>query len=943
MKRMVSALLALMISVGLCAAPAHGAGEEAGLRPAYLRCEYKVNPLGLDERQPRLSWIVESARRAQAQTAYQILAATSEEALKANQADLWDTGKVASDETTAILYGGKPLAAHQRVFWKVRVWGTDGKESPWSRPAIWSMGLLDPADWKAEWIGYDKERPQVPAESLAGQKVGGNDRQDAPLFLAPVPHLRTTFKVEKPVKHAALHFSALGLADMRLNGKAVNAEFFAPGWTDYAKRAYYKTYDVTALIKQGENALGAQLADGWYSGYVGWGRLRNHYGDKPRLRAQLHLEYADGTSQEIASGPEWKASTGAIREADFLMGETYDARKALKGWDEAGFDASKWEAVVTGAQMNPEMQAHPGDPVLPYEEIKPVKLTEPKPGAWTFDMGKNFAGVVRLKTRGKAGQQITLRFAERLNPDGTVYTANLRGARATDSYTCSGEGEETWTPRFTFHGFQYVEVTGLEQKPALDAVLGLALSSATPDAGEFECSDPMINQLVKNINTTQRSNYIDIPTDCPQRDERLGWTGDAQVYVRTATLNTDVQAFFTKWLIDLQDAQLPDGEFPCVAPAKVAPTGGGPAWADAGVICPWAIYQVYGDRRVLERHYESMKKFIAFNEQRCQPGPLPPKTFHAFGDWLSIKADTPKDVIFMAYFATSARLTARIAETLGKAEDAKKYQALYESIRQSFQKNYVQPDGRIKGDTQADYVLALTNDLLTPEQAKQAAQYLVEDIKKRDWHLSTGFIGTKDLMLTLARIGRNDVAYRLLHNDTFPSWGFSIKQGATSIWERWDGWTPDKGFQDVGMNSFAHYSFGAVYQWMVENIGGIKPDAVAYKKIVIAPQIGGKLTSAATSYRSIRGTIATQWKREGGKLTLKVRIPANATATVILPTANAAAVTESGKPLEKAEGLKAGEKQDGCVTLEAGSGNYDFVITGPLREAGMAGEAEKKA
>ena len=403
---------------------------------------------------------------------------------------------------------------------------------------------------------------------------------------------------------------------------------------------------------------------------------------------------------------------------------------------------------------------------------------------------------------------------------------------------------------------------------------GIALSSDTPVVGRFECSDPMLNKLHENGYWTQRANFIDIPTDCPQRDERLGWTGDAQIYLRAATLNCDVHAFFTKWLIDLVDGQRPDGQFPMVAPVKVAGDDGGPGWADAGVICPWTIYQVYGDRRLLERQYPSMLKFIEFCRHRSTSELLPPKQYHCFGDWLSIGADTPKDVLYTAYFALSTKLTAEAAQVLGKTEEASRLHDLFQKIKAAFNQTYVGGDGRIKGDTQACYALALAFDLVDGERNRQAARYLVENIEKRGNHLTTGFIGTKDLMLVLSKIGRQDLAYRLLCTDSFPSWGFSIKHGATSIWERWDGWTPEKGFQDPGMNSFAHYSFGAVYQWMVENIGGIKCDGPAYKQILIEPQTTGPLTHAETSYQSIRGPIATSWTKAGQTLTLDVNIPA---------------------------------------------------------------------
>ena len=883
-----------------------------GLSPAELRCEYRANPLGIDAARPRLSWIVSSTERGQRQTMYQVLVASSEAVLKQDQGDLWDSGQVKSNHTTAVVYEGKPLVSNQLCCWKVKVWDKEDKPSEWSTTALWSMGLLQSADWKAEWIGNDKPRDGLKADP-------------SKLFLPPPSYLRTNFPVSKPVRHATLYSTALGIHDLHVNGQSVSDDYFNPGWTDYTRRVYYRAYDVTRQIHAGENALGAILADGWYSGYVGFGKLRDHYGKHTRLKAQLLIEYEDGSTEIVATGPGWKAATGPIIEADFLMGETYDARAALQGWDTPGFDDSTWTSVVTGSELKPLVQAHPGPPVRPFAEVKPRSIAEPKPGVYVLNLGQNFAGVARLKIQGEPGQKITLRFAERLNPDGSIYTTNLRAARCIDTYICSGKGDETWSPRFTFHGFQYVEVTGLKSPPSPATVTGIALSSDTPVVGSFECSEPMLNKLHENGYWTQRANFIDIPTDCPQRDERLGWTGDAQVYIRTATLNCDVQAFFNKWLVDLADGQRHDGQFPMVAPVKVAGDDGGPAWADAGVICPWTIYQVYGDRRVLERQYPSMLKFVEFCRKRSTSDLLPPSRYHCFGDWLSINADTPKDVIFTAYFALSTRLTAEAAQILGKTEDAAQLKDLYEKIKAAFNKAYVSADGRIKGDTQASYVLALAVDLVDGEKAKEAARYLIEDIEKHNNHLSTGFIGTKDLMLVLSKIGREDVAYRLLFNETFPSWGFSIKHGATSIWERWDGWTPEKGFQDPGMNSFAHYSFGAVYQWMVENIGGIKSDGPAYKHIVIEPQPGGHLTRAQTSYQSIRGAISTSWIKEGDKLSLDVSIPANTTATVILPASGPGAITEGGRALDQAEGVKVESTTAGRTALKVGSGHYSFV------------------
>jgi alpha-L-rhamnosidase len=1042
--------------------------------PSNLRCEYRVDPLGIDETAPRLSWQLSSQRRGQAQTACQVLVARSLETLARDKGDLWDTGRIAGGNSICLVYHGSPLVSRQLCFWKVRVWDKEGKPSPWSQPAFWSMGLLQPSDWLAQWIGFDQLRvqpllpapfdnaqwiwfagdpfPNVPKGSRmfmttldlppdakidkaqllvaaqedrlsfylngiavelfhttdatnarlvdvtslikpgtnivqvsveaaatgpagliaklsvetadgktntlvtdqswrATNKAGANwhDRAIAPtewppvqligpagcapwgdlkytrLFLPPPSYLRNEFTVSKPFLRATLYATALGLADVHLNGQLVSQDRFTPGWTDYSKRVYYRAYDVTKSLRYGANALGAILADGWFSGFVGYGQMRDHYGKNPRFRAQLQIDYADGSSNVIATGPNWKASSGATRDADFLMGESFDAR-LVNNWDQPRFDDHQWSPVLTGAEVDPLLQAHPAPPVRQFALLYPRNIFQPRPGIYVVDLGQNFAGVARLKCSGPSGRKITLRFAERLNPDGTIYTVNLRSARATDTYICGGRGVETWEPRFTFHGFQYVEITGLPAQPSPDTITGVALSSDTTDASTFDCSDPMLNRLARNIYWTQRANFIDVPTDCPQRDERLGWTGDAQVYIRAATLNEDVQAFFTKWLVDVQDAQRADGQFPMVAPLKVAGDDGGPAWADAGVICPWTVYQVYGDKRILERHYDSMARFIDFCKNRSTADLLPPKRFHCFGDWLNINDDTPNTVICTAYFAHSTDLMARIAEVLGKTDDAVKYNDLFQRLKAAFNRAYVADDGRITGDSQTDYVLALSFGLLDADKQKLAAQRLVENIKKRDWHLSTGFIGTKSLMLTLSQIGRYDVASRLIHNDTFPSWGFSIKQGATSIWERWDGWTPNNGFQDPGMNSFAHYSFGAVYQWMVENIAGIRAALPAYDHIVIAPQPDDRLTYADTTYDSIHGPIETHWEKDGTTLRVKVSIPANTTATIRLPAKQEKDVREGGHRASRAPGIQFLQMDAGVAVFEVASGSYDFAV-----------------
>jgi len=908
-------LAGMILVLGGCDVIKQSRVVSGGVEVTDLRCEYRVNPLGIDVMKPRLSWIMKSNQRGQMQSAYQVLVADSEEKLRRNQGGLWNSGKVESGQNHQVVYDGEDLKSRMRCYWKVRVWDKGGKISAWSKPAMWTVGLLEPEDWQAKWIGYDEEV----------HDSGKNEKSDPnALVLPPPPYLRRGFMVSRPVKRAVVYASALGLYELYINGKRVGKDYFTPGWTDYPTRIYYQTYEVTDLIKKGNNAIGAILADGWYAGYLGFGKKREHYGSTPRLFVQLEIEYENGQIRKVVTDGTWKAKYGPLLESDFLMGETYDSRKEMPGWDTANFDDSSW-AVVAVTEESEEIgvvQAYPSETVQKIMQIKPKKVSEPKEGVYVYDMGQNFAGWVRLKAGGRAGTKVVLRFAEMLNPDGTIYTENLRSARCTDTYILKGTGKEFWEPKFTFHGFRYVEVTGYPGKPGLDAITGVVVHSAIPVVGSFECSSPMVNQLYSNIVWSQRGNFIEIPTDCPQRDERLGWTGDAQIFIRTATYNMDVSAFFTKWLVDLEDAQSGEGAFPDVAPRKVAMGDGTAAWGDAGVICPWTIYHVYGDKRVLERHYESMKKWISYLEKNSNDLLRPAK---GYGDWVSIGSNTPKDVIATAYFAYSTHLVSKAAAALGKDYDANKYEGLFEQIKNAFNRAYVSEDGRIKGETQTCYLLGLYFDLLPEEKREPATRHLIEAIRKKDWHLSTGFVGLSYLVPTLTDTGHLDIAYRLLNNETFPSWGYSIKNGATTIWERWDGWTEEKGFQTPGMNSFNHYAFGSIGRWLFGCVAGIDTDGPGYKRVIIKPMPGGGLDYAKASYRSINGKIVSDWRINGDIFTLNVTIPANTTATVYVPASDIESVTEGGKPAANAEAVSFFRIEDGRAVFAVGSGNYRFV------------------
>ena len=694
------------------------------------------------------------------------------------------------------------------------------------------------------------------------------------LFLPPPRYLRTRFDVPRPIRRATLYATALGIYSVELNGELATQDFFAPGWTDYAKRVHFRAYDVTGAVRVGDNAIGAVLMDGWFAGYIGFKPERDHYGERTRFSCMLVLDYEDGTTETVSTDGSWRAGTGPLRHADFLMGESCIDPGVMAGWSQAGYDDASWKPVDVGAELRPEIEPYPMQPCGCFAVLDPVSVVEHDDGSRVYDFGQNVAGVVEVASGPDAATPTTVRHAERLDEEGKLYTANLRSAKSTDVFQPSGEGRAS-TPRGTYHGFRYVETTGAHPKQ----VKAKALSNIQELACTFECSDERLNKLWSNICWTQRANFIEVPTDCPQRDERLGWTGDIQTYARTAALVADVQPFLRKWLTDLSDAQRKDGQYPMAAPSKVAGDDGGPAWSEAGVIVPWALYQVYEDTDVLERQYDSMVRFLSFCESRSADGRAP-ENYHCFGDWLNIGAATPDNVIFTAYFAHSADLMARIADVLGR--DAAHYNELFAKARRAFQQEYVAEDGTVRGDTQTGYVLALAFDLLDEPLRTKATEKLVENVE-RHGRLTTGFVGTKNLMLVLRDIGRTDLAYRILLSDEYPGWLCSVKHGATTVWERWDGWSPEKGFADPAMNSFSHCAFGAVGQFMIETITGVRLLEPGYKRFLIAPE-PGPLTSASASYESVRGRIATDWRFENGRFNLGVSVPPNTEAVVRLPS-----------------------------------------------------------
>jgi alpha-L-rhamnosidase len=1034
----------------------------------HLRCEYLVNPLGIDALKPRLSW--EIGERAEGgnlkpergikQIAYQVLVASSEELLNKDKGDLWDSGKVESDQQNQLEYAGKPLESRMRCYWKVRVWegraeggnlkpenGDGGKLtkavcSKWSKPAFWTMGLFkqeDPsspgyaeASWQAKWIGLengecdtsstklipgklvirkaiysgeDKSKARDVTEILAGLVTNGmlsvtinnknlnadienNVRQTlhveyefngqhftkdcagdyvlGDLYLPegttyfdtregaadrkrwPVPRmLRKEFKVVKNLRRATVYVTALGLYELRINGERVGDHILAPEWTSYDKRVQYQTFDVTAQIKSGGNAVAVVLGNGWYcGGWSFWGKeLRPMYGKDPNLLLQLEIENTDGSRQVIASDTSWRGTTdGPIRFSSIYEGEIQDARMDMPGWDSADFNDAAWKPAqerIPGTDFKVgKVVWQRGDPIRKTQEITPVNISEPKPGVYVVDMGQNFTGWARLRVDAAAGTRLTLQHGEILNNDGTVYLNNLfaghfgKGDRQIERYVCRG-GYTVFEPHFTYHGFRYVQIHGLSKKPSREDVTGIVFHTGFRKTGEFTCSNPLVNRLVENIQWSQRSNIMGIPTDCPQRDERCGYTGDINFFMPAAVYNFDMASFFNKWLVDVEQCQNPGGWYSDHAPFYGM--GGGPnvGWSDAGVMVPYAVYKEYGDTRMIRENYAGMKRFMDYLDKTTNPdgtrGPVKGGKDDGIDhightDHINLGGGVSKIVCGTTFHANDAKIMAEMAEAIGKLEDAAVFRRQAERSASAFAGILIDADGRVKDSSQCGYALALTMGLVPAELKAKVGARFMDEIKRHNGHVTTGFMGTGRILPALQLIGQDDAAYKLLLNETYPSWLYMIKNGATTMWENWGGIT-EKGLGHPDMNSFNHFALGAVGGYLFSGIGGISPEKPGYQKIRIQPVIRHGISFANTSYESIRGRIATAWKVHGNKLTLDVTIPANTTATVYVPVTDQSKVTESGKPANQAEGVKFLRREGDAAIFEVGSGSYSFQST----------------
>jgi len=864
-------------------------GADGPLPPQNLRCEYLSNPLGIDVRQPRFAWGLDHTARGQRQTAYQILVATQPGLLDQDKGDQWDSGKVVSEDSTQVVYSGKPLASGAAYYWKVRTWDKDGNASPYSRVVQFEMGLLSADEWKGQWIG------------------GANQ-------------LRTEFQLAEAVARARVYICGLGYYELRVNGAKVGSNVLDPGWTTYEKRVLYTTYDVTPLLQRGANAVGVMLGEGWYKSRA--------------LLLQMNIELVNGKRLSVTSSPAWRGKDGPITSDSVWDGEIYDAPRETPGWDRPGFNDSNWAAAQLVKSPGGVLSAQMMPPIRVVDTITPVGLTNPQPGVYVYDLGQNFSGWAQLRVKGPRGAAVKLRFSELLYDDGMINRENIRGAKARDTYILRGEGGlEVYEPRFTYHGFRYVEVTGFPGTPSLDSLRGRVVRSDVESVGSFAASKPLLNQIQRLIRWGQATNLHSIPTDCDQRDERLGWLGDAHVTAEEAMLNFDMAAFYTNFVRDIRDVQGADGSLTDTVPHRYGSRPADPAWGTAYPLLCWYMYEQYGDRRILEEHYEGLKKYVEFLRTKAPDNVL---RYSYYGDWVAIEP-TPGELVSDAYYYYDVQLLAKMAGILGKSADAQTYAQLAAQIKDAFNREFYDAKrGVYATGTQTANTLPLFLGLVPPEAKEAVGGKLFNDIVyQHDSHVTTGFIGVKYLFPLLSRSGLSDLAYDLATQTTFPSWGYMIANGATTLWELWHKRT------GPSMNSHNHPMMGSVGAWFYQALAGVnvEPEGVGYRRIRIAPQIVRDLTWVSATVETVRGTVSSSWTHSPGMITLEVMIPVNSDAKIVIPKEEQMSevavyegdrtVWEKGKYVPGTDGITgASQGTDGSITIEVGSGRYAFKLTG---------------
>ena len=851
--------------------------------PTGLRCEYLVDPVGIDVLQPRLSWILEHAARGESQTAWQVLVSLQPEAPAGDQ---WDSGKVSSSQSVQVVYGGKPLASGRTYYWKVRYWDSGDHDSPYSGTARFETGLLESADWKGKWIG------------------GANQfRKEFTLAARPV--------------RARAYIAGLGYYELRINGHKVGNHVLDPAWTTYDKRVLYTVYDVTERLRQGVNAVGVMLGEGWFKSRA--------------LRMQIHAELEGGQSVDVATDGSWKTTEGPIQSDSVYNGEVYDARLETPGWDRAGYDDAHWKAASLVDGPNGVLSAQMMPPIRVTDTIVPVKLTTPHPGVYVYDLGQNISGVVELRVRGPRGTRVQLRHAELLYDDGTLNVENLRAARATDVYYLRGDGSlEVYQPRFTYHGFRYVELTGYPGTPRFDTLRARVVHSDVRPSGGFSSSKQILNQIQHNILWGIQDNLHSIPTDCNQRDERMGWMADAHLYAETAMLNFDMPAFYTNFLRDIRDIQGADGTVTDTVPHRYGSRPADPAWGMAYPLITWYMYEYYGDRRILEQHYEGVKAWIDYLRTRSHDGIL---DYSYYGDWVPIEK-TPGNLVSTFCYYWSADLVSRMAEILGKGGEADSYRTLAGEIKDAFNAKFLNPATGLYGNgTQTAQILPLFLNM-APDNRRGAVFGALRDnlVYTHNTHLTTGILGTKYLFPLLTSTNNSDLAYELATQTTYPSWGYMVENGATTLWELWQNKT------GPSMNSHNHPMFGSIGAWFYNALAGINPDLAkpGFERVLIAPQMVRDLKWAGGSIDTIRGTVASSWSRSDDGLRLEVTIPVGSQAEVRIPELGLAPVvlSESGRVIwkdgkyETGQAGIAGVRPDGgALAVQIGSGRYVFQLS----------------
>jgi alpha-L-rhamnosidase len=892
----------LMAALGVvCSAGA------AGVRVDDLRCEYLSNPLGIDVPRPRLSWVLLSHERGQKQTACQILAASSAELLRHDQGDLWNSGRIASGQSIQMPYGGKDLRSRQRCFWKVRVWDKDGKASPYSAPAFFEMGLLAPEDWHGQWIA-----------------------QTTDINSAPAPLLRRGFVLDGKIAQARVYVCGLGYYELRINGAKIGDHILDPGYTRYDKRALYVTYDVTGALRSGPNALGVILGNGWYNVQTRavWNFHEAPWRAAPKLLLELVVRFADGREEIIGSDPQWKAGTGPIVFDSIYGGENYDARLELPGWDTAAFDDSSWPAAVIASPPGGQLVAQMMPSIQVDRMITPQKVSEPKPGVFVYDFGQNMAGFAQLKITGPAGTKVTMKYGERLTRNGLVdqriiaqhiKSVDNKQQFQTDNYILSGQGLETWHSRFDYDGFQYVEVTGAPEKLGPANLAAFFIHSAVPVAGEFECSNPMINCIWAAGRWSYLSNLQGIPTDCPHR-EKNGWTGDAHLAAEQGLFNYASAPVYAKWINDLCDEQRPNGELPGIVPSSGwgYDWGNGPAWDSALVLIPYYLYVYEGDTRVLTDHYEHLRRYVDFLTGKAQEGIVD----WGLNDWAPAKTETPRDITSTAYYYRDIQVLTLAAGLAGNQADAARYSQLAGDVKNKFNQKFFNAANQSYGNgSQTSLSCALYQGLVPPPNHAAVLSNLVAGVQAHDNHIDTGILGAKYLLTCLTDNGRADVAWAIASQRTAPSWGWWISQGATTLWEQWNG--------DDSRN---HIMYGDILAWFYKALAGLNPDpaAAGFKHFTLKPHVVGDLTWVRCHHDCPFGRIEANWRLDEKRMMFDATIPPNTSATVVLPCANPALIRESGHPATpKVPGIKSVSAEGGWSVMEVESGVYHFTLPQP--------------